>query len=152
MLEGKPVCTEAFTSILEMSRKRYQKLLRQYKEGATKFKRKEARRRSTTNKVTEAQAWMRYFFERNGDRMPHVQQIHLPHFLTKRDNLLSNEEGALEGRSTGEGYRVTLILLQVVGSRLQACCDSSSKLYSMQCQCLKKHLLNVEYTDSQKLM
>ena len=36
-------------------------------------------------KVAEAKAWMTYFFNRIGDHMPHVQKVHLPHFLTKKD-------------------------------------------------------------------
>ena len=84
MLEGKLVCTDAFISALGVSRERYQKLLMQYKQGVMKLKRKEVRRTAAT-KVTEARAWMSYFFEGTGDHMPHIQQVHLPHFLTKKD-------------------------------------------------------------------
>ena len=36
-------------------------------------------------KVAEAKAWMTYFFNHIGDHMPHIQKVHLPHFLTKKD-------------------------------------------------------------------
>ena len=36
-------------------------------------------------KISEAKAWMTCFFCQIGDCMPHIQQIHLPHFLTKHD-------------------------------------------------------------------
>ena len=35
--------------------------------------------------MAEAKAWMTYFFNRIGDHMPHVQKVHLPHFLTMKD-------------------------------------------------------------------
>ena len=37
-----------------------------------------------TDRYTAACTWMRRYFERIGDKMPHVQQIHLPHFLSKK--------------------------------------------------------------------
>ncbi len=84
VLEGKCICAEAFVSVLGISRKRYQKLLTQFRQGVTRFKRKEVNRTEAT-KVTEAKAWMTHFFNRTGDHMPHIQQVHLPHFLTKKD-------------------------------------------------------------------
>ena len=41
--------------------------------------------RSESVKVTEAKAWMTQYFKRIGDSMPHVEQTHLPHGLTKQD-------------------------------------------------------------------
>ena len=56
----------------------------QFKEGAVKIQRKPVNRVESA-KVSEAKAWMTRFFHQIGDHMPHVQQIHLPHFLTKHD-------------------------------------------------------------------
>ena len=84
MLEGQLICRDAFISALGISRKRYQNLLRQFLEGVTQFSRKRISRTEAT-KVAEAKAWMTYFFNRIGDHMPHVQNVHLPHFLTKKD-------------------------------------------------------------------
>lgn len=84
MLEGQLICRDAFISALGISRKRYQNLLRQFLEGVTQFSRKRISRTEAT-KVAEAKAWMTYFFNRIGDHMPHVQKVHLPHFLTKKD-------------------------------------------------------------------
>ena len=84
MIEGKLLCCNAFTSVLSVSQKRYKQLHDQFKEGAIKFQRKPVNRVEST-KVSEAKAWMSRFFCQIGDRMPHIQQIHLPHFLTKHD-------------------------------------------------------------------
>ena len=84
MIEGKLLCCDAFTSILNISQKRYKQLHDKFKEGAIKFQRKPVNRVEST-KVSEAKAWMTRFFCQIGDRMPHIQQIHLPHFLTKHD-------------------------------------------------------------------
>ena len=84
MLEGQLICRDAFISALGISRKRYQKLLHQFLEGVTQFRRQGVSRTEAT-KVAEAKAWMTYFFNRIGDHMPHVQKVHLPHFLTKKD-------------------------------------------------------------------
>ena len=85
MLEGKHLCCEAFTSVLNISQKRYKSLHDQYKDGVLKYQRKPITRVEST-KVSEAKAWMNRFFHQIGDHMPHIQQIHLPHFIT---NLMS---------------------------------------------------------------
>lgn len=41
--------------------------------------------RSQSTNVTEAKAWMALYFKIMGDSMPHVEQTHLPHGLTKQD-------------------------------------------------------------------
>ena len=84
MIEGKLLCCNAFTSVLSVPQKRYKQLHDQFKEGAITFQRKPVNRVEST-KVSEAKAWMSRFFCQIGDRMPHIQQIHLPHFLTKHD-------------------------------------------------------------------
>ena len=84
ILEGKQLCTQAFVSILQISDKRYYRMRRVFLEGSVKYCRKQSVR-SKTMKVLEAKAWMSRFFNQIGDHMPHIQQIHLPHFLTKGD-------------------------------------------------------------------
>ena len=84
MLEGKHLCCEAFTSVLNISRKRYKSLHDQFKHGVLKYQRKPITWVEST-KVSEATVWMNRFFHQIGDHMPHIQRIHLPHFLTKRD-------------------------------------------------------------------
>lgn len=37
-----------------------------------------------TAKHGNAKAWMEHFFNKIGDKMPHVEQIHLPSFLSKQ--------------------------------------------------------------------
>lgn len=36
-------------------------------------------------KYSETVAWMGRFFDTVGDKLPHINRIHLPHFMTKRD-------------------------------------------------------------------
>lgn len=83
-IDGKPVCKEAFRRILKISMKRYKRLFDQYNSGVTISSRKKPARELSV-RTTEAKAWMTQFFSHTRDRMPHLQQIHLPHFLTKRD-------------------------------------------------------------------
>ena len=40
---------------------------------------------SLSNKVIEAKTWMARYFDRIGDSMPHMDQIHLPRGHTKCD-------------------------------------------------------------------
>lgn len=40
---------------------------------------------SLSTKVIEAKTWMTRYFNRIGDSMPHMDQVHLPHGLTKQD-------------------------------------------------------------------
>ena len=84
MLEGKQVCEKAFCRIVGISQKRLRKSLAQYHSGITKAIRK-IPNRSTSTKGTEAKTWMKNYFHLVGDKMPHLQKTHLPHFLTKKD-------------------------------------------------------------------
>lgn len=84
MIEGRRLCCTAFTGALGISKKRYKNLYEQFKKGVVKFERKPMQKYEST-KVSEAKAWMARYFNTIGDHMPHVQQTHLPHFLTKRD-------------------------------------------------------------------
>ena len=83
MIEGKLLYCIAFNSVLSVSQKRYKQLHDQFKEGAIKFQREPVNQVEST-KVSEAKAWMSRFWQ-IGDCMPHIQQIHLPHFLTNHD-------------------------------------------------------------------
>ena len=56
---------------------------------------------SETIKVTQAKAWMSQYFNRVGDHMPHVKQIHLPHCLTKKD-FYQKMRNELEGQGIPE--------------------------------------------------
>ena len=55
-----------------------------YAEGATiSLPRLNLQRRNAIKHST-AIAWMERYFSRIGDKMPHLQQIHLPNFLSKK--------------------------------------------------------------------
>ena len=43
------------------------------------------RHTTLSEKHTDAKAWMGAFFKKIGDQMPHKAQVHLPHFLTKKN-------------------------------------------------------------------
>ena len=84
-IEGKKVCQNALCSILGVSSKRYKKLYRDSKNGVVITTSKCTVMRESSMKYHEAVAWMSRFFNSVGDRMPHLNQIHLPHFLTRQD-------------------------------------------------------------------
>ena len=82
---GKSVCKKAYIRILEISEKRYKKFQKVFKMNPTiKIQRKPVVR-SLSTKVIEAKTWMTRYFNRIGDSMPHMDQVHLPHGLTKQD-------------------------------------------------------------------
>ena len=84
MIEGKRVCRQAFTKALGISRKRYRRMVNLHQKGVTKATKKTPTR-SQYSRTTEARTWMDTYFHLVGDQMPHVQRIHLPQFLTKKD-------------------------------------------------------------------
>ena len=85
MICGKPVCKKAYIRILEISEKRYYKIQKIFNMNPTiKIQRKPVVR-SLSTKVIEAKTWMTRYFSRIGDSMPHMDQVHLPHGLTKQD-------------------------------------------------------------------
>ena len=82
-LGGKRVCIAAFNRILGISRKRFNKVKELYSQGVTCATVRCYHRRKSI-KFSTAVAWMDHYFNRIGDKMPHVEQIHLPHFLSKK--------------------------------------------------------------------
>jgi hypothetical protein len=82
-LGGKQVCIAVFTRILGISRKRFNKVKELYSQGVMSATTRCYDRRKST-KYSTAVAWMNRYFDRIGDKMPHVEQIHLPHFLSKK--------------------------------------------------------------------
>lgn len=40
--------------------------------------------KTKSDKYEAAKAWMGNYFNKIGDRMPHIEQIHLPSFLSRR--------------------------------------------------------------------
>ena len=83
MIVGKHVCRNAFIRLLGISDKRYRRISEQFSHGVTKSKRKPVFR-DESDKVSTSKAWMTRYFRQIGDHMPHLNQIHLPHFLTKK--------------------------------------------------------------------
>ena len=55
-----------------------------HQKGVTKATKKTPTR-SQYSRTTEARTWMEKYFHLVGDQTPHVQRIHLPQFLTKKD-------------------------------------------------------------------
>ena len=82
---GKHVCKDAYIRILQISQKRYNHALKLHKANPTVKIERKCAVRSESTKVAEAKAWLERYFNRIGDSMPHIDQIHLPHGLTKRD-------------------------------------------------------------------
>ena len=107
-LEGKSLCKKAFTSAVDISIKRYDRLYSRFCEGAMQYQRKPTAR-SEASKVSECKAWMKRFFAQIGDSMPHINQIHLPHVMTKREIYARmkrdlTEEGIAESDVISQSY------------------------------------------------
>lgn len=41
-------------------------------------------KRSKSEKYQTARSWMYHYFTKIGDRMPHIDQVHLPNFLSRK--------------------------------------------------------------------
>lgn len=110
MLEGKSVCHSAFVTLLGVSSRRYKRIFSQSRSGVVQITRKPSTRGSSM-KSTEALAWMNAYFDLIGEKMPHKNQIHLPHFLTKGDvyDIMKRElkdEGLTQVISSSHFYRL----------------------------------------------
>lgn len=90
IIEGKNVCEAGFCKILGISNKRLRRSKSLYYSGVSRASRK-VYSRSVMTKSSEAKTWMNNYFHLIGDKMPHIQKIHLPHFLTKCDVYLRME-------------------------------------------------------------
>ena len=85
IIKGRVVCRKGYMKMFKISEKRYQRNLKLFQSNPTvKFTRKTVSHRDSV-KVSEAKAWMTRYFNRIGDSMPHMDQVHLPHGLAKRD-------------------------------------------------------------------
>ena len=82
-LAGKQLCKVAYLRILDISEKRMRNVTRLYVEGAAISQPRLSIKRNST-KHSNAIAWMERYFNRIGDKMPHLQQTHLPCFLSKK--------------------------------------------------------------------
>lgn len=85
MIAGKQVCKKGFILYFKISNKRYNRIFEQFIRNSTVKVQRKPVIRSQSAKVTEAKAWMARYFKRIGDSMPHFEQTHLPHGLTKQD-------------------------------------------------------------------
>ena len=105
MINGKEVCRKAYIKIFQMSEKRYKRIFKMFQQNLTaKVNRKPIIRKDSV-KVSEAKAWMTRYFQRIGDSMPHMEQIHLPHGLTKRDVYYM-----MKGQLLGQGLNTVMSL------------------------------------------
>ena len=82
-LLSRDVCKLAFVHTLGISKKRFRKICRLHNAGVTTTTRS-PRIYKKSSKHDLAKAWMSRYFNRIGDKMPHIEQTHLPNFLSKR--------------------------------------------------------------------
>lgn len=83
-IAGQQVCSNPFIEIVGISRRRYRRMHNQVSLGCSRSVRKPPIR-TVTEKTSNATAWMGHYFERVADCMPHINQLHLLQFLTKKD-------------------------------------------------------------------
>ena len=83
-LMGRKVCETAFTLALGTSKRRLRKVIQLYQSGVSTIPSSQMHTCKKTTKFTNAISWMKRYFNLIGDKMPHIEQIHLPHFLSKK--------------------------------------------------------------------
>ena len=84
ILSGKQLCKVAFAKVLGISEKGLRKISKVYLQDATLSQQSCQVKKSKSTKHSSALAWMECYFDRIGDKMPHLQQIYLPHFLSRK--------------------------------------------------------------------
>ena len=83
-LSGKQVCKYAYLKVFEISEKKLRNVATLLKQDITLSQPQVKRQRPKSDKYTTAAAWMERYFSRIGDKMPHIQQTHLPHFMSRK--------------------------------------------------------------------
>ena len=83
-LNGRKVCKKAFVSILGTSHQRLKGIYDLWTAGVRKLPKRNKKPRTLSSKHTTMVAWLESYAQRLGEKMPHLDQIHLPHFLTKK--------------------------------------------------------------------
>uniref|UniRef100_A0A1X7TBW6 DUF7869 domain-containing protein n=1 Tax=Amphimedon queenslandica TaxID=400682 RepID=A0A1X7TBW6_AMPQE len=82
---GMTFCQKAFVTLLGVSLQRFRAVRRLASSGIRIIPMQHhGRFLATTDKYQSARAWMSHYFNKIGDRMPHIQQLHLPCFLSKK--------------------------------------------------------------------
>lgn len=82
---GMMFCQKAFVALLGVSLQRFRAVRRLASSGIRVIPlQRHGRFLATTDKYQSARAWMSHYFNKIGDRMPHIQQLHLPCFLSKK--------------------------------------------------------------------
>lgn len=84
-LFGKSMCKQAFAEALGISMKRLRRVNHLYLDGVRVIPPQiDEYRKMKSDKYEAAKAWMHHYFNKIGDRMPHIEQLHLPSFLSKK--------------------------------------------------------------------
>lgn len=82
---GKSFCRKAFIKLLGISMQRLRAMQRLVNNGVRVIPTEQhCHSLATTEKYQSAKAWMSHYFNQIGDRMPHIEQLHLPCFLSKK--------------------------------------------------------------------
>ena len=91
-LNGKQVCKQAFTKLLGTLYARVKTIYCKMTSGIQRIHGNQHKPKPLSSKHTSMVAWLETYANKVGEKMPHLQQIHLPHFLTKKAVLISNNE------------------------------------------------------------
>lgn len=83
-LNGKMVCKRAFIHIIGTSHARLTSVVTAWHAGVRKLPSRKRKPRRLSEKHTAMVAWLEAYAHRLGEKMPHLDQVHLPHFLTKK--------------------------------------------------------------------
>ena len=83
-LLGREICTVAIRRLLSVSTVRIQKVQELFDLGVKTTCKPKKRERRVSHKSTMMVAWLESYASMIGDKMPHIQQVHLPTCLTKK--------------------------------------------------------------------
>ena len=82
---GQIFCRKAFLSLFGISIQRFRAVKKLVNDGVRVIPVERDRHNiSTTVKYQSAKAWLGHYFHQIADRMPHIEQLHLPCFLSKK--------------------------------------------------------------------
>ena len=98
-LNGKMVCKRAFIRILGTSHARLTRVFTAWDVGVRRLISRKRKPRCLSAKHTTMAAWLDVYSQQIGEKMPHLDQVHLPHFLTKKAvyQIMKSKQGVKSG-------------------------------------------------------
>ena len=84
ILNGRKICKKAFINLLGTSYSRVKAIYDNWRVGVKTIIRRKRKTRQLSTKYINMITWLEAYADKIGEKMPHLDKIHLPHFLTKK--------------------------------------------------------------------